>query len=149
MSVRPWNVSGSGERFRDRSTSSSTIRDGSPRRDFVGLPVDADDVAEMHVDLAGACRGAQELDPAAAVDEVEEDELAHVSPRQHAAREPPGLGAFLARLDALRLLADARDLVAVREPLRRRAHGHLTIAQACGPFSGVDPSRTTSKPCPS
>ena len=29
------------------------------------------------------------------------------------------------------------------------AHGHLTIAQACGPFSGVVPSRTTSKPCPS
>ena len=32
-------MSGSGERMRESSTSSSTISDGSPRRDFVGLPV--------------------------------------------------------------------------------------------------------------
>ena len=55
--------------------------DGSPRRDFAGEPVDADDVAEVDVDLARALDGAEQLDPPGAVDEVEEDELPHVAPR--------------------------------------------------------------------
>ena len=48
-----------------------------------GLAGGADDVAEVDVDLARARGGAQELDPAGAVDEVEEDELPHVTPRHH------------------------------------------------------------------
>ena len=45
----------------------------------------ADDVAEVDVDCAGAFLLAEELDPPGAVDEVEEDELAHVAPREYAA----------------------------------------------------------------
>ena len=48
------------------------------------VPADADDVAEVDVDL----RSGEQLDPAAAVDEVEEDDLPHLAPRHHAAREP-------------------------------------------------------------
>ena len=61
-------------------------------------------------------------------------------------------GAGLARLERLGLGADGGDLVPVGKALRR-AHvaslGHYglwTIAQACGPPTGVSPSSTTSKP---
>ena len=81
-------MSGSGVWMRASTSSESTWSDGSPRRDFAGEPVDTDDVAEMHVDLARALDRAEELDPPAAVDEIEEDELAHVAARHHAAREP-------------------------------------------------------------
>src|SRR5581483_9892361 len=47
---------------------------------------DADDVAEMHVDLARSLDRAEKLDAAAPVDEVEEDELPHVPARHHASR---------------------------------------------------------------
>ena len=80
----------------------------------------ADDVAEVDVDLAGAAERAEELDPAAAVDEVEEDELAHVAPGEHPAGEAPLLGALDAGLERLGLRAHGGDLVAVRESLRRR-----------------------------
>ena len=93
----------------------------------------ADDVAEVDVDLARARLRAEQLDPAAAVDEVEEDELPHVAARQHAPGQAALLGAFDAVLERVRLGADAGDLVAVREPLRWRGHEGLTIAQALGP----------------
>ena len=109
----------------------------------------ADDVAEVDVDLARAGLRAEQLDAAAAVDEVEEDELPHVAPRQHAAGEAARLGALGAVLERVGLGANGGDLVAVREALRGRGHGGLTIAQACGPSSGVSPSRTTAKPCDS
>ena len=81
----------------------------------------ADDVAEVHVDLAGAGRRAEQLDAAAAVDEVEEDELAHVAAREHAAGEPARLGRpRRSVVERLGLGADGRDLVAVREALWRR-----------------------------
>ena len=133
--------------MRERSSSSSTTSDGSPRRLFAGLPVDADDVAEVDVDLAGARGRAQQLDAAGAVDEVEEDELPHVAPRHHAPGEAPRLGGLRPVLERLRLGAHGGDLVAVRIALRRAfAHGRLTIAQACGPSFGVSPSRTVRKP---
>jgi len=89
----------------------------------------ADDVAQVHVDLAGARLGAEQLDPARAVDQVEEDELAHVAAREDAARESPGLGALFVRLQRLGFGADGYDLVAVGKTLGGR-HGDLTIAQA-------------------
>ena len=135
--------------MRERSSSSSTASDGSPRRLFAGLPVDADHVAEVDVDLAGARGRAQQLDAARAVDEVEEDELPHVTPRHHAPGEAPRLGGLRPALERLGLGANLGDLVAVRIALRRAlAHGRLTIAQACGPSFGVSPSRTVRKPWP-
>ena len=110
---------------------------------------DADHVAEMDVDLARARERAHELDPARTVDEIEEDELSHVSASEHATRQPPRLGRLDPRLEHLRLGPHRGDLVAVRKALRRHSgHGRLTIAQARGPPFGVSPSRTTSKPCP-
>ena len=103
----------------------------------------------MDVDLARACLRAEELDPAAAVDEVEEDELPHVAAREHAPGQAALLGAFDAVLERVRLGANAGDLVAVREPFRGRGHEGLTIAQALGPSSGVCPTRSTAKPCDS
>ena len=47
-----------------------------------------DDVAEQDVDLAGLRRLADHLDPARAVDDVEEHELAHVAARHRAAGDP-------------------------------------------------------------
>ena len=80
---------------------------------------DADDVAEMHVDLARALDRAEQLDPPAAVDEVEEDELAHVAARHHAAGEAALRVGGCAVVEWLSLGANARDLVAVGEALRR------------------------------
>ena len=94
---------------------------------------DADDVAEVDVDLAGALEGAQELDSPGAVDEVEEHELAQVASRQHTAGEAsrrPGLRTVLERP---RLREDRCDLVAVGKALRR---GHSR--ESIGPRS---PSR--------
>ena len=98
----------------------------------------ADDVAEMDVDLAGARGRAEELDPAAAVDEVEEDELAHVAPREHASGEPPRLVALGPASSAS---ASART--AAISSRSGNLFGSdvltvvLTIAQAFGPSSGV------------
>ena len=107
-------------------------------------PIDADDVAEVDVDLARAVDRAEELDPARAVDEVEEG-------RASPSRGAPGRGRragarrrLLARLERLGLGADGGDLVAVREALRRPS-GQVyraalrRIIQACGPSSGVSP----------
>ena len=80
----------------------------------------------MHVDLARPRERAEELDPAAAVDEVEEDELPEVAAREHPARQAALLGPFGAGLELVGLGADDGDLVAVRKALRRR-HGCLTL----------------------
>ena len=72
----------------------------------------------MDVDLAGARLGREQLDAPAAVDEVEEDELAHVAARHHATGEATRVGPFYPRLELLRLVAHARDLIPVGEPLR-------------------------------
>ena len=52
-----------------------------------GRAGDADDVAEIEVELTGAALVAEQLDPPRAVDEVEERELAHVAPRHHSPGE--------------------------------------------------------------
>ena len=98
----------------------------------------------MHVHLARRLDLAEQLDAAAAVDEVEEDELAHVAPREHTAREAPRLLAFHVVLERVRLGVDGGDLVPVGKALG--GHGDLTIAQAFGPSSGVRPWRTTENP---
>ena len=104
----------------------------------------------MNVDLPGPHRGAQELDAARPVDQVEEDELSHVAPGEHPAREAPRFRPLFPHLQRLGLPSRARDLVPVGEALRQRGgHGRLTIAQACGPPFGVSPSRTVRKPCAS
>ena len=92
-----------------------------------GMPGDADDVAEQDVDLAGLRRLADHLDPARAVDDVEEDELAHVAARHRPARDPAARLRRLPRLERLALLPDRGDLVPVGEALRavwRTRHGH-------------------------
>jgi hypothetical protein len=82
----------------------------------------ADDVAEVDV---GDVAAADQLDAPAAVDEVEEDELAHVAPCHDPAGEPARRLGLRAVLERLRLRADRGDLVPVRESLRRahRAEG--------------------------
>ena len=82
-----------------------------------------DHVAEVEVDRPGLLLAAKQLEPARAVDEVEEDELPHVAPRKHAPRDAALLPALLAGLELLGLGAHARDLDAVRKPLRQGRHG--------------------------
>ena len=95
----------------------------------------SDEVAEVDVDLADPLLRAEQLDPAGAVDQVEERQLAHVAACHHPAGEPT-LGRRLgARLDLLGLAAHVGDRVAVGEALRRR-HGRRII-HARGPPAGV------------
>jgi len=72
-----------------------------------GMAADAHDVTEQHVDLAGLRRLADHLDAAGAVDDVEEDELAHVTARHRAARDPAARLRRLTRLERLTLLRTA------------------------------------------
>ena len=65
------------------------------------LPRRSEDVAEVDVHLARALGRAEQLDPARAVDQVEEDELAHVAPRHDSARYPHRLVGVLAGLECL------------------------------------------------
>ena len=93
-------MSGSGERMLREQLErvDDQRRLAAPR---LGRPAGrADDVAEVDVDLAGAVDRAEELDPARAVDEVEEDELPHVAAREHAAGEPALARRLLARARA-------------------------------------------------
>ena len=82
-----------------------------------GVPRDADDITEEHVDLARLRRLADHLDPARAVDDVEEDELAHVAPRHRPAGDPARRLGRLPCLERLALVPDRRDLVPVGEAL--------------------------------
>ena len=86
----------------------------------------ADDVAEVDLDVAGALDRAQELDPPAAIDEVEEDELPHVAPCHDSSGQTPGGVGVRAVLERLGLGANRRDLVAVRKALRQ-AHGAASL----------------------
>ena len=83
---------------------------------------DADDVAEIDVDAAELVGPNEQLDATAAVDEVEEHQLAHIATREHPACEAslgPALGAGI---ELLGLRANGRNLGAVRKALRQR-HG--------------------------
>src|SRR5205085_256230 len=70
----------------------------------------ADDVAEVEVDSAQLVGTREELDAAAAVDEVEEHELPQVAPAEDPAREPVLRRPGAPRLEPLRLCADRADL---------------------------------------
>ena len=84
-----------------------------------GVAGDADDVAEVDVDLAG-----EQLDPPAAVDEVEEGDLPHLAPREHASREPERLR-LVGRARARHLVGAAvdGDDSPGREALRQHRRG--------------------------
>ena len=85
----------------------------------------ADDVAEVDVDLARDLGGAHQLDAAAAVDEVEEDELPHVAARHHASGEAALRLGGRAVGERLRVGADGGDLVAVGKALRGGHRGRV------------------------
>ena len=80
-------------------------------------PGHAHDVTEVDVDLAGATGVAEKLDPAGAVDEVEEDELPHLAAGHDTAGEPALLARLVSRLEPLCFGTDCGDLVAVGEAL--------------------------------
>jgi hypothetical protein len=109
----------------------------------------------VDVDLACAVDRAEELDPARAVDEIEEYELPHPPPPEHAAGDAALLRALGARGQRLGLGADGGDLVAVREALGRHAASVVIRRlrpRAAAHHPGVRPARrraassTTSKP---
>ena len=87
---------------------------------------DADDVAEVDVDVPDATRVAHELDSPGPVDEIEEDELPHLAPRHDATGEAPRFVELAAGLDRVGRGADVDDGVAIGEPLRSR-HGGQPI----------------------
>src|SRR5205085_9439067 len=77
------------------------------------------------VDLARAARVAEELDPAGAVDEVEEDELAVAAPRHDAAGDPPRFPRLLPRLEPRGLVANIGHERPVLKTLRQRPSSRL------------------------
>ena len=79
------------------------------------------DVAQVEIDRAGARRVAQQLDPAAAVDEVEEDELPHLPAPEHAPGGAHDRLGLCARLEPLRLGAHFGERHRVRKALGRHA----------------------------
>ena len=83
---------------------------------------DADDVAEVDVDLTGSVGGAEQLDPAGTVDEIEKGELAVVAAGEDAPGEASRLGALAPRFEALGLEPDGGDLVSVGEALGGSGH---------------------------
>ena len=83
-------------------------------------PDDADDVAEVDVELARHRGVADHLDPPGAVDEVEEDELPHLATCHRATGDTPRRAGVAARCERLRLRPHRGDLVPVGEALRRR-----------------------------
>ena len=97
------------------------------------MPDRADDVAEVDVDLAHAVGGAQELDAAGAVDEVEEGQLAEVAAGEHAPGEAALVLGLGVRVEQLRLGADGRRLAPVGEALRRGHPGRPRRAPAASP----------------
>jgi hypothetical protein len=82
--------------------------------------VRADDVAEVDaLGRSGYVAAHEELQAPAAVDDVEEDELAHVTPGHDAAGDAAALARLAARLSGLGLGAYRRDLDPVWEALGR------------------------------
>ena len=90
-----------------------------------GPPHYSDDVPEVDVDVPDVRRVAHELDPAGAVDEVEEDELPHLASRQHAPGETSRLVQLASGVDRLGGGTNIGDRVACPEiasaPSRRPA----------------------------
>ena len=111
--------------MRESSSSSSTISDGSPRRLFVGLPVAPTTSPRWTSTSPVRAAGQRSWMRPRAVDEVEEDELPHVSPRHHAPGEAARLRRLRPVLERVGLGANGRDLVAVRVALRE---GSVTAA---------------------
>ena len=123
----PWNLSGGGRRL-----FASSVQPVDPQRELAaaGLErgaVDADDVAEVEAEqrvelLVAEHVGARvELDPAGAVDEVEERRLAVAAPRGDPAGDPVGGVGLLAGVEALVRGAHAAISVAAVEVVRERA----------------------------
>ena len=79
------------------------------------------------VDLARLRGLADHLDPARAVDDVEEDELAHVAPRHRPSGDPADRVGRLPGLERLALVPDRRDLVPVGEALRGCGLGWASV----------------------
>ena len=61
----------------------------------------------------------EELDPAGAIDEIGEDELAHLPPRHDPPGDPPRLGTLSPSFEGLSVGADRCDLVPVGKALRQ------------------------------
>ena len=121
VSVSPWNVSGSG---RPDLAEQDELRHGDGRLAAPCLrrrPCHSDDVAEVDVDLAGARCVAQKLDPRAAVDEVEEDELPHAAAPEHTAGDAHGLAGLGSRLERLGTGPHRLDRDSAGKPLRSHA----------------------------
>ena len=81
---------------------------------------DAEDVAQVHVELAGHRRVGDHLDPTRPVDEVEEDELPHPAPCHRATGDATRRPRVAAVGQRLRLGPDCGDLVPIGEALRGR-----------------------------
>ncbi len=94
------------------------------------LPRGPDDVAEIDVDLAGALRRTEQLDSARAVDEVEENELPHVTSRHHAPGDTHRAVRVLARFERLGCATNRRHLVPVGKALGQAAHGGETTRRS-------------------
>ena len=99
---------------RERRLASSGLR--GPSRG-------ADDVAQMHVDVARAAGVAHELDAPGAVDQVEEDELPHLAARHDAPGETSHFAELASGVDPFGRGANVRDRVPIRKSLRRRHVG--------------------------
>ena len=125
--------------LRESSSSSSTISDGSPRRDFVGLPVTPTTSPRCDVDLARARLRARGAGCGRVRSTRSRNTSLPMSRRaMHAAGEAPRLGALLARLERSR---PRRGRAAISSRSGNRfgvsLTASLTIAQAWGPLSGV------------
>ena len=101
-----------------------------PRR----RPDDPDDVAEVDVDGAAAILGAEELEAAGAVDEVEERQLAVAAPGEHATGKTSSRSGLLPGLERLGLRPDGGDLVTIGKALRQAVH-------RCEPTDGAAGAR--------
>ena len=73
----------------------------------------------MNVDLAGSSRVTHELDATRAVDEVEEDELPHLTSRHDATGKPEDLIELAPWFERLRRGTSVRDFGSIRESLGR------------------------------
>ena len=87
------------------------------------LTRDADQVAQVEVEVPHAIALHEQLDLPAPVDEVEEDELPQVAPAHHPPRQAKALPALGSSLELVRCHASVRDGCAVWEPLGERVHG--------------------------
>ena len=84
-----------------------------------------DDVPEMHVHVADPAGVAHELHASRAVDEIEEDELAHLAARHDAAGEAPRLVELGSGVDPVGRCPNVGDGVSIGEPLMSRHGGRV------------------------